>query len=169
MGRRAALVLLLATSPLLFAKDKPKKDALLQQVLHASTVTIVVYPRTDQFARTADFSDRQVLAEVESKVRSWKRFIVVSRAEEADIVIAVRTGAYAKPRIGVETGTSKPPLLAIGSEFGEDRDMLAVYRGGASAFDSTPLWRDLSAKGLALPTIPALERLKKALEEEEKK
>jgi hypothetical protein len=169
MGRRAALVLLLASASLLFAKDKPKKDAFLQHILHARTVAVVVYPRTEQFARTADFSDRQAAAEAETKVRGWKRFIFVSRAEEADIVIAVRTGAYAKPRVGVETGTRKPPELAIASEFGEDRDMLAVYRGGANAFDSTPLWRDLSVKGLALPTIPALERLKKALEEEEKK
>jgi hypothetical protein len=169
MGCRAALVLLLSIATVLHAKDKPKKDALLQQILHASTVTVVVYPRTDQFARTADFSDRQIAAEVETKVRSWKRFIFVPRAEEADIVIAVRTGAYAKPRVGVETRTSRPPQVGVGTEFGEDRDMLAVYRGGADAFDTSPLWRDLSPKGLALPTIPALERLKQALEEEEKK
>ena len=169
MGHRMALVFLLASTTFLHAKDKPKKNGFLQQIVHASTVAVVIYPRTDQFARTADFGDRQVLAEVEAKMRSWKRFIFVPRAEEADIVVAVRTGAYAKPLIGVEAGKKVPPHVGIGSEFGEDRDMLAVYRGGADAFDTSPLWRDLSAKGLALPAIPALERLKKALEEEEKR
>jgi hypothetical protein len=169
MRRRAVIAFVLTWAILAAAKDKSKKDALLQQVLYGRTIAVVVYPRTDQFARTADFSDRQVAAEVETKVRAWKRFIFVPRAEEADIVIAVRTGAYAKPRLGVETGTSKPPQASIGSEFGDDRDMLAIYRGGTDPFETSPLWRDLSAKGLALPTIPALERLKRALDEEEKK
>jgi hypothetical protein len=168
MASRIALVLLLCGS-FISAKEKPKGNALIKQILAARTVAVVVYPENETFPRKASFEDRRVQAEVETKVRAWKRFVFVPRAEQADIVIAVRTGAYAKPRVGVETGTSHPPRVGAGSEFGDDRDMLAVYRGGADSFDSSPLWRDLSAGGLALPKVPALERLNKALQEEEKK
>jgi hypothetical protein len=167
MISRLALVLFLSSS-LAMAKDKPKGNALIKQILAASTVAVVVYPENDAFPRRATFEDRRVQAEVEQKMRAWKRFIFVNRVEDADIVVAVRTGALAKPRVGVETGTARPPLLSVGSDFGTDQDMLAVYRGHEDVSSAPLLWRDLSNDGLRLPTLPALERLKAALEKEEK-
>ena len=151
-----------------FQRDKPTTNALLKQILAASTVAVVVYPETDTFGRKAAPADREVQAEVEQKIRGWKRYIFVDRVQDADIVIAVRTGAVAKPRVGIETSTSHPPRLAIGTDVGSTQDMLAVYRGGAGAFEASPLWRDVSTDGLSLPTLPAVDRLKTALQKAEK-
>ena len=88
---------------------------------------MVVYPESDAFARKQSGEDMRVQAEVEQKIRGWKRYIFTSRIADADIVIAVRKGAYAKPRVVVETSTSHPPQLSVGTDAGPNKDMLVVW------------------------------------------
>jgi hypothetical protein len=159
----AALLVVVATQAQT-KKERSSKTALLRQIAAARTVAVVVYPETDAFARKQSGEDRRVQAEVEQKIRGWKRYIFTQRIADADIVIAVRKGAYAKPRVGVETSTSHPPQLSVGTDAGPNQDMLVVYRGGPDAFDASPLWRDLSDHGLEIPVLPAVDRLKADLD-----
>ena len=180
----AAILSVALASPFAPAGDKDKdKDAknkankrlaLLRQVVNLKTVAIVTYPNEDRFAPVA-YEDVRVMDAVETKVRSWKKFLVVANPQGADFVIAVRPGHLVGARIGGSGGSGPDgePRIKMGTDLGPDGDMLAVYRPAdvkqnGNFFDGPALWRDMSAHGLALPGLPAVENLKRDLDEAEK-
>jgi len=82
-------------------------------------------------------------------------------------------------RIGGQQG--RPPDLTqpgmgpqstgprLGTEVGPSVDTLELYRGGVEyPLDSPPVWRYMAKDGLRPPQVPAVDQLRKAIDETEK-
>lgn len=80
-------------------------------------------------------------------------------------------------RVGVQTGNrpnaNNPDPAGTGPQLGEavgtEQDMLSVYRGGVDeGLNEAPVWRYRAKDALRSPDVPAVDRLRKAIEEAEK-
>ena len=174
MVRRSLLFVSLALIPAIFLSAKTKYDpkyAYLRQLLNAGTVAVVAYPQGTQIG-PGKAEDMYIVSEVERRIRSWKRFAVISTPENADFVIGVRVGAATDVFAGGggSVGTNPPPPhTTIGGELGPDQDMLVVVRGQTKQpFDNPPLWQVVRERSLSMPALAAVNELKKDLEEAER-
>src|SRR2546423_11530883 len=84
------LLVTLLVAPALHAKDK-KKPSLPELVLRARTVLVVIHPDAGEplHQPTANATARE---NVERALMNWGRLQPVMDGQEADLVIAVRTG-----------------------------------------------------------------------------
>jgi hypothetical protein len=140
------------------AKNK-KKQLLPDYVLEAERVLVVVHPDASEGV-TNPMANRTARDEVERALTKWGRFHLVTDANSAQLVIAVRTGNAAGPVIShspvdarpdvslpsggdASVGTFGRPELTqplpggagdrgprLGSQFGSSEDTFEVYRGG---------------------------------------
>lgn len=127
-----------------------------QLVVAARFVYVTTYDGPP-WSRDVLVDDRQAVGDVEAALRSWGRYTLVYRPEEADIILVVQK----RPK----------------------EDTLAVYRGkgGASsmrhwrgmegtpsipleAASSIPLWRGMQEGGLDSKELPLMTRFRKAVE-----
>jgi hypothetical protein len=76
--------------------------------------------------------------------------------------------------VGIPPRTSSSDANSNGgpsprTEIGPSEDILSVYRGGVNdPLDSVPLWRYAARNGLQHPSVPAVDKFRKAIEEAEK-
>jgi hypothetical protein len=116
----------------------------------------------------ANPDDRQAVADVENAIRKWKRYTVVIRPEDADIVIAVRRGNIASVSGGFIIRANKPGVTT-GATAGSPDDTLQVFSGHTRDPLSGPsLWRYSSKDCLDSPDVPAVTKLRNAVESAEK-
>src|SRR5215472_1378002 len=164
----AFLVLLLLVPPA-SSKNK-KKQVLPEYVLMAQTVAVVIRPESGE-PLTNPNANRSAQTNVENAITKWGRFKVISDAQAADLIIAVRKGhpngptirnAPADKRPNDRTGDiptasqQGPPDLPnsgpgasvadrrpqIRNEMGPTEDTFEVYMGRVDhALDAPAVWR----------------------------
>jgi hypothetical protein len=85
----------------------------------------------------------------------------------------IRLGGHSRPPSSGD-GSSSPSGPLPRAEVGDNRDIFSVYRSNGigasidSALDAPPLWRYASSDALKHPSVPAVEKFRKAIEDAEK-
>ncbi|HXY42521.1 MAG TPA: hypothetical protein VEQ10_22795 [Vicinamibacteria bacterium] len=89
--------------------------------------------------------DRQALDAVRDALQKWGRYVLTTRAEDAELLIAVRFGRRGGGGAGLGggSGTGRGQFGSLGSgqaELSSSDDLFTIYeaRGGRAG---TPLWR----------------------------
>lgn len=126
MLARAFLICLtiLTAVPLASAKKKPELPA---YVLKAETVAVVIQPGAGEPV-TNPTANRTAQESVEKALSQWGRFRLVTDAQVADLVIAVRKGYVGGPTIS-NSPTDNPP---VSIESGGGTTRVAVQQGRPS-------------------------------------
>jgi hypothetical protein len=110
--------------------------------------------------------DRQALQRVHDELAKWKRYAITVKPEDAELLIAVRTGRLASAGGGFEIGrhdgvSRRGPVY--GAEVSSPDDMLEVYQSNGG-HEGALLWRNLQKGGLSGSPPPLFEQLKKDVE-----
>ena len=92
-----AFLVLLLLIPQANARNK-KKQLLPEYVLRAQTVAVVIRPEAGE-PLTSPNANRTAQNNVENAITKWGRFKVITNAEAADLIIAIRTGHANGPTI----------------------------------------------------------------------
>jgi hypothetical protein len=95
--------------------------------------------------------DRDALQRVRDEVQEWKRYVITVKPEEAELLIAVRTGRLALAGGGFEVGKQNGNRVAgpvYGAEASSPDDMLEVYEAH-NGREGTLLWRNIQKDGLS--------------------
>lgn len=180
--KRAVVVLVVVVALMAMSADAKKKPSLPAELLKAKFVTVMIYPNGTENVRGNNVSfgaDRRALANVETAIKKWGRWTVLSSEDQADIVIAVRKGRGPSESVGVP-GTTYPPSIGVstGVEVGPSEDMIAIYaahRGaensvwhrGDTPIDGVLLWRVIQSGALSGPEVPGIQQLRKQIEQAE--
>ncbi len=115
MSNRISIVLfcfLLLLVPQINAKNK-KKQLLADDVLRAQRVLVVVHPDAGESV-THPWANRNAMQEVERALEKWGRFSLVTDAQTADLVIAVRVGNKSGPVISHSPLDTRPQIYQPG-------------------------------------------------------
>jgi hypothetical protein len=106
------------------AKDKNKKPILPDYVLRATTVVVIIHPDAGEpiDEPTANFTARE---NVERALEEWGRLKPVPEGQDADLVIAVKTGTGRLVQRSIKggpvdnrTGMGQPGDIRIGAQQG---------------------------------------------------
>jgi hypothetical protein len=158
MIRRYSGVLFLSLLvPLLVLHADPK---LSLQLLNASYVA-VGYETAAGFIGETDLEafrtgkvtaeDREALENVRSALQRWNRYAITLRPQDAELLIAIRSGRIASLQSGVQinTGRNRSPGVGptVGAEVGPDTDVMSVYEAN-NGREGPRLWRKLEDDGL---------------------
>lgn len=193
--RRSLILGLVALTFSASAKDK-KKSLLPDIVLQARTVMVMVDPDSGVSLMNPG-ENTTARNDVTSALEKWGRFSPTLDQNFADLIIVLHKGGRAmKPTIGgvpneapgtiwsrdqdvnVRIGGA-PPLGSdergrIGgpsgqTEISNGEDVFAVYLGKTeNPLDASPIWRYSAHDGLQHPSVPAVEKFHKAIEQAEK-
>jgi len=146
--------------------------AFLNQIVHARYI-MVTTENGDPATLRADPDDRRVALEIQNQLQQWKRFILVWKPQDADIILAVRRGRIASGEVVIHTGNGRkgsglPNPSSAGSgvigEVGPKDDLLSVY--GADGYPSSNvLWRAQLKNGLSGNKMALFEQFKKEVDE----
>ncbi len=116
MSNRTLIALLVFFSLLMVSpvngKNK-KKQLLPDDVLRAERVLVVVHPDAGE-AVTSPWANRNAVNEVERALTKWGRFNLVTDAQSADLVIAIRTGNKSGPVIRHSPLDTRPSIYQPG-------------------------------------------------------
>ena len=94
------------------------------------------------------------------------RPVIVNPSGNGDIDVGVRVGT---PPSTSRSDSNRSDRPTSRTEVGPAEDVLSVYRAGEDyPLDAPPLWRYASHDGLRHPSVPAVEKFRKAIEEAEK-
>jgi len=94
------------------------------------------------------------------------RPVIVNPSGNGDIDVGVRVGT---PPSTSRSDSNRSDRPTSRTEVGPTEDVLSVYRAGEDyPLDAPPLWRYASHDGLRHPSVPAVEKFRKAIEEAEK-
>jgi len=107
-----AFLVVLLLLPQASAKNK-KKQVLPDYVLRAQTVAVVIRPEAGE-PLTSPNANRTAQTNVENAITKWGRFKVISNAQAADLIIAVRTGHAHGPTIRNSPADQRAPNDQIG-------------------------------------------------------
>ncbi len=101
-----AFLVLLLLVPQASAKNK-KKQVLPEYVLKAQTVAVVIRPEAGE-PLTSPNANRTAQTNVENAITKWGRFKVITNAQAAELIIAVRTGHANGPTIRNSPADRRP-------------------------------------------------------------
>jgi hypothetical protein len=107
--------------------------------------------------------DREALQRVREAVQKWKRYVITLDPEDADLLIAVRTGRLVSGGVGYEIGKQNGTKISgpvFGAEVSSPDDLLEVYQAGHGS-ESTLLWRKLQKNGLSGSPPPLFEQFRR--------
>jgi hypothetical protein len=124
MSIRTGLIWLTLLAVLPFAAAKDKKQVLPGYVLKAETVEVVIQPGAGEPAADPT-ANRTARENVEKALSQWGRFRLVTSADVADLVIAVRKGHAGGPTIA-NSPTDNPPVTI---ETGGGNTRVGVQQG----------------------------------------
>src|SRR6185369_838567 len=95
--------------------------------------------------------DREALENVRSALQTWNRYAITLRPQDAELLIAIRSGRIASLQSGVQinTGRNRSPGVGptVGAEVGPDTDVMSVYEAN-NGREGPRLWRKLEDDGL---------------------
>jgi hypothetical protein len=181
--RRPAVLLGSALFVIAFASSQAQQtnQAYLNKIVNARFI-MVTTESGDPFDPKVMSDDRRAAGDIQNKIKEWKRFTLVYRKEDADIVIAVRSAGRVRANAGIHIDTgrqnkrplppgahdpSQPTTTSIGPILTADArpkdDLFSVY-DAADYPSSAVLWRKEQKNGLSYPTIPLFEQFKKDIE-----
>ena len=182
---RTRILLGLAFLTLSISLQAQTKDARMNLILNARFV-MVTTENGDVFDPKIISDDRKAAGDIQNKISEWKRFTLVYRKEDADIVVAVRTGGRVRANTGVHIGNMPrnpngsriPDASQSGREttvgpvttadVGPKDDLFSVY-DAHNYPDSMVLWRREQKNGLGYPTQPLFDQFKKEVEKADSK
>ena len=192
MKRSLVLALILLTTCATYAKKK--KNNFPAWILQAHYVAVVTDPEQG-ISLTNPGEKQAALTDVRTELEKWGRFTLTNDTLNADLILVVhRGGRTAKPSVGptlsdppiigsnggVNIGIGRRPPLSSTEvdqssspsprmEVGSAEDILSVYRGHDQyPLDSPPLWRYGAKNAFQAPGVPAVQKLKKDIEDAEK-
>ena len=137
-----AFLILLLLVPHVSAKNK-KKQMLPEYVLRAQTVAVVIRPEAGE-PLTSPNANRTAQTNVENAITKWGRFKVITDAQAADLIIAVRRGHANGPTIRNSPADRRPndPTGDIPNASQQGPPDLPNSGPGASAADRRPQIRN---------------------------
>ncbi len=92
--------------------------------------------------------------------------VVINPSGTGDIDVGIKMGTPPNTTASDSHRTERP---TPGTEIGPTEDVFTVYRaGGDNPLDTAPLWRYAGHNGLQHPSVPAVEKFRKAMEEAKK-
>ena len=114
-------------------------------------------------------STEQLLAYAKNRdaehLPAWKAF---NQAVGTNGDVNVGIGVGRRPPLS-STEENRPPNPSPRMEIGSGDDIFSVYRGGGQyPLDAPPLWRYSAKNALQHPSVPAVDKFRKAIEEAEK-
>jgi len=173
-----SLLLVLAAS-LSTTQAKPKKPHKLPAAFNQARYVYVEAEDGQELDPRLDPYDRQAIGDVDDALYHWKRYVVTTRRNEADLIFVVRKGRLATAKAGVQVGTGGPsggpqgypgPRTApgngvdVGGEVGPPDDLLEVYERNPDNSRGAMLWQRSFANGLNPPDLTLLKELKDEVE-----
>jgi hypothetical protein len=173
--KRIPLLLLLAWLALPLAQAKPKKSAAPPAIFGQAKFVYVETPDGDAFTPGLLPEDRQAIFDVEKAIRSWNRYQLTPRRDQAELLFVVRRGrvATADTHVGLSTGNHSPNgridpgstnpqgnTVGGGAEVGPPDDLLFIYILNSEAKLGTPIWNKSEPDGLRSPDVPLLREVK---------
>jgi hypothetical protein len=125
--------------------------------------------------------DRQAIADVQAALQDWKRYVLTTRREDADLVIVVRKGRVAEAKGGVVVGTGSGPQgnpspgqprgpagagvgVVAGGEVGTPDDLFEIFQRSADSTLGALLWMRTLPGGLDTPQVLLFKQFKDAVE-----
>ncbi|HWC19135.1 MAG TPA: hypothetical protein VG498_19140 [Terriglobales bacterium] len=165
-----------------------KAPIISQLLLHAQYVSLG-YETAGGFLAETDFAsftstsvqaaDRMVVSNIYDAITKWKRYVITVAPQQADILIAVRTGRTVAGtggiRIesgGIDPSTGRRKGAGIGPVFGAEAgpadDYLAVYQSDEGR-EAVRLWVRTQENGLAGKNPPLFQSFKDEVESAAKK
>lgn len=182
--RRLFIVLLLAVVAIsAFAKKKEKQE-LPDQVLAARYVYVTGWHGNElQFRSLSE--ERNAIFAVQNAVKSWGRYHVVYRPEEADIMLVVKPGYIGMVQGGVNVGMGgtigtgqdrRPGSISTAPEYGAEANndsndyLLVSLMPNENAQSAGFVWRRGQRRGFvgAQGKVPLFDAFRKAVDESEK-
>ena len=151
------VLILFVLVPVLVVHADPK---LSMQLLNASYVALG-YETAAGFIGETDFEsfrtgkitaeDREALQNVRTAIQKWNRYTITLRPQDAELLIAIRSGRIASLHSGVQidTGSIGSPGIGpmAGAEVGPNTDVMSVYEANDGR-EGPRLWRKLEDNGL---------------------
>lgn len=166
------MLLALATSP-----AKNKKPYKLPALFNQARYVYVEATDGQEFDPRLDPYDRQAIADVDRAIYDWKRYVLTTERNQADLIFVVRKGRLVEGRVripassGPQSIPGRPtngPLAnngaAIGAEVGPPNDLLEVYEPNPGDTRGTLLWQRTLADGLNPPQLALFNQLKDEVE-----
>lgn len=109
--------------------------------------------------------DRRALAAIRDELERWNRYVITTRPEQAELLIAVRTGRRVGATVGVGVGRGGlGPVGGLGgAQVSSGDDMLTVYEASHGRVGAQ-LWRVKRSGALAGTPPPAFEEFRADVE-----
>ena len=105
--------------------------------------------------------DRKAIQDVEDALRDWKRYVITTRRDQAELVFVVRKGRSASAQ---GRGGGARARGGLGAEVGPGDDLLYVYMQTSEHELQGPIWKQYLKDGLDTPGIPLFKQLKDTIE-----
>lgn len=166
-------LLLLLVPAVSTTQAKNKKPYKLPTMFDQARFVYVEAVDGQEFDPRLNPDDRQAIADVDRAIDDWKRYVLTTQRNEADLIFVVRKGRLAEARFGVQVGSRRqgaggqPPGgpsagngAAAGGEVGPPDDLLEVYIRNSDDTLGALLWRHTRADGLNLPDLALFKELK---------
>ncbi len=170
-----AITLLLPAALLLHAKNKkPSVPAVFGQARYVYVEAV----DGKEFDPNLDPDDRIAIADVRDALDNWKRYILTTSRDDAQIVIVVRKGRVARGNVGITPHQGQLPGGAgqpgqpggigsgaqFGAEVGPPDDFFEVCQVNTDGKLSGPLWQQSMPDGLNAPKVMLLEQFEEAVD-----
>ena len=160
------LVVVAIALPWLHAQSKSR----LPQLVVKARYLMVTTPQGTEPSPTVPPEDLRAVADVQAALQKWGRYTLVYKAEQADLIIAVRRGRLGSVTPTIEVGRSSDKSeektgYGLGAEAGSPYDLFAVYNARTGGLDSPALWRAMEKKGLDPPDLPLFKKFQKEVEQ----
>jgi hypothetical protein len=167
-----ALTLLFPSALLLQAKNK---KPIVPAVFGQAQYVYVEAVDGKEFDPNLNPDDRIAIADLRDALGSWKRYILTTSRDEAQLVFVVRKGRAAQgtveltPRHGSLPGGAGQPGgigagAGIGAEVGPPDDLLEVCMVNTDGMLGGPLWERSMPDGLNAPKVMLLEQFEEAVD-----
>jgi hypothetical protein len=173
--------LLLAMLPALATiQAKPKKPYQLPAAFDQARYVYVEAVDGQEFDARLNPDDRQAIADVDKALYDWKRYIVTTRRDQADLIFVVRKGRLAAASLGGQvssapTGGPNGPNrqaggpfpgngVGVGGEVGPPDDFLEVYLPNPNEARGALIWQRTLPDGLDPPQLTLFKQLKQEVE-----
>lgn len=146
MSRRSwyVLIIVLLAAPLTLLGQKDKKSKRIADVITTAQFVYITTMDGESSEPTVSPNDRRAASALSEFLQAWGRYKVVTRKDDADIIMVVTTGRIGDVTAGgtVSAGTGREPRsgTAVRSSSGGPEDTLAVY-SKQTGTDAAPLWR----------------------------
>jgi hypothetical protein len=182
MKRNLALFLFLIAFIGLVAQAKDKKHASLPDAFLSAHTVFIESRDGDITDLKLDPEDRNAILDMQDAVQDWGRYTLSRSRRDADLILVLHKGRVVRDQsntassAGPHLSTSHTPILdpadaSQGSNNNEspdgfihEKDELRVYTIQSDGKLKGPIWRDDLERGLNIPNILLLQRLKLEVE-----